>query len=38
MAWDYLIHVCNGPPSFVMFDFEVYCLLFQFFVCTWCFT
>ena len=38
MAWDYLIHVCNGPPSFVMFDFEVHCLLFQFFVCTWCFT
>jgi len=33
MPWDYFVHVCHGPPSFAIFDFEVYCLLFQLFVC-----
>jgi len=28
MSWEYLAHVCNGPPSFAIIDFGVHCLLF----------
>ena len=33
MSWDYFIHASHGPCSFAMFDFSIFCLLFQFFVC-----
>ena len=35
-GWDYFVHACNSPPSFAIFDFGLYCLLFQFF-CIWSF-
>jgi len=34
MPRDYFIHVGNGPPSFALFDFGVYCLLFNFLFAT----
>ena len=27
------VHFCHGPPSVAIFDFRVYCLLFQIFFC-----
>ena len=32
MPWGYFVHVCYGPLSFAIFDFGVYCLLFQYYV------
>jgi len=36
MSWNYFVHVCNGPLSFAIFNFEVlvHCLHFHFF-CIW---
>jgi len=30
MSWDCFVHNCHGPFSFVIFNFGVYCLHFQF--------